>query len=576
MTDQNTLKQSDEVRNQHFMRLKADYEKLLEYQHTHPQSVLFIARTIAENICFHLVEQETSHPPKGLTLHALIGKLIQEKALSSYVLAPLRAIQYYGNLGAHYQDDDQGIPPEYVHACLYSAFGLVSWYFETYWPEGERVIPFPVHAISSHDVHQTEVFRKTQDTAILVLMFLDMVSSTEIRETLGEEAFERLRDTKKDHLRAIIEQEEQGKLVKDLGDGYLAVFSVPGTAVKRALEIQERLHGDSEYQVRIGLDMGQVTQESIAGITHDVFGRHVNRAARIESLGEGGHILTSYPVWDSAKGWLKQDERIAWKRHGSYRLKGIADPQEIYEAYNSEITDPLEHVNGAQVADREALTYCVLCGRHVELPHTFRCRTCGREQICTAYCLHAEQRQCLECASQPAAQQSNLPRDAQKLLDLENPDASFNIRIWTERENTRATTRNMLVAPKREFGQYRLGDTVAAYFESSTDVYVYMFNIGPTGDITHILPNDYTSDNRIKGGRQHTFPDEKAPFEWILQEPAGTETIKVIATKVPVNIDRFLNAQNPTVRNIGIRPKSPESLRPDQWAEASCTLLVQR
>jgi hypothetical protein len=105
-----------------------------------------------------------------------------------------------------------------------------------------------------------------------------------------------------------------------------------------------------------------------------------------------------------------------------------------------------------------------------------------------------------------------------------------------------------------------------------------MINIGPTGDITHILPNKYSSDNHVKGGKQYTFPDEDAPFEWILQKPAGIETIKVIATKIPVDIVQFLQKQLPkvSIRNIVTKPKLAQTLSPDQWAEASCTLLVQK
>jgi hypothetical protein len=136
----------------------------------------------------------------------------------------------------------------------------------------------------------------------------------------------------------------------------------------------------------------------------------------------------------------------------------------------------------------------------------------------------------------------------------------------------------MVTVPKREFGQYTIGESVVLYFQSDIDAYVYMINIGPTGDITHIFPNEYVSDNEVKGGKKQTFPDEEASFEWILQEPAGVETVKAIATKVPVDIEQFLQKQLPKIkiRNIVTRPRLAKTLSPDQWAEASCTLLVQQ
>lgn len=137
---------------------------------------------------------------------------------------------------------------------------------------------------------------------------------------------------------------------------------------------------------------------------------------------------------------------------------------------------------------------------------------------------------------------------------------------------------NIFVVPKREYAQYKIRDRLAVFFQSSVDAYIYIFDIGPTGDITHIFPNEYMSDNHVKGGKRYSLPDEDAPFEWILQEPGGTHIIKVIATKVPVDIGQFIDAQLsiPTSRNIQIIPKAPHRLSPDQWAEASCTILVQK
>jgi hypothetical protein len=270
--------------------------------------------------------------------------------------------------------------------------------------------------------------------------------------------------------------------------------------------------------------------------------------------------------------------QVDWKAHGSYRLKGFADPQAVYEPYNKMLTTPLAVLSGQKVPVTEEVGYCKLCGRVVKLTETFKCRTCGTEGICTAYCLHQAQQQCLECASKASQSITRMPLKAQELLKLHNLQASFTIRIWTERGEKPGSKRNILVVPKKEFGQYNIGDHVTAYFQSATDAYVYIFNIGPTGDVTQIFPNDYTTDNHVKGGKQYTFPDENATFEWILQEPTGVEIIKVIATKVPVGIEAFLAEEfsKPATRDIGVKPRAVKTLSADQWVAASCTLLVQK
>jgi class 3 adenylate cyclase len=91
----------------------------------------------------------------------------------------------------------------------------------------------------------------------------------------------------------------------------MAVFAEPTQAVDRAMAIQREFRDNiqthpklSEISVRIGLHMGQVAVDN--SIQTDIFGRHVNRAARIEAIADGGQIFMTYPVFDSAKGWLAE------------------------------------------------------------------------------------------------------------------------------------------------------------------------------------------------------------------------------------------------------------------------------
>jgi class 3 adenylate cyclase len=289
------------------------------------------------------------------------------------------------------------------------------------------------------DIEDAEKFRRQKETAILVIMFIDMVHSTALREKLGELKFEQIRRQQKQKLMAIIEHENHGKVIKDTGDGLLGVFAMPDIAVRMALQIQEDVRKHPLFKVRIGLDMGQVTQESEQGIVKDVFGRHVNRASRLESLGDEGHILVSYTIWDSAKGWLKHLAHIGWKKHGSYRLKGITEPQIVYEPYDTHITRPLKMLHGDKVNPEEELTYCHLCGRYVMLKETFTCRTCGTAGICTTYCYDASQRQCIECAAQistvPDKIYETAPHLLEKVLPHVQPDFDIFL-VYAQQDKT--------------------------------------------------------------------------------------------------------------------------------------------
>ena len=89
--------------------------------------------------------------------------------------------------------------------------------------------------LNDDDIKDVEAFRRTKETAILVMMFIDVVHSTALREKMGEVQFEQLLHQKKGEVTSIIERENNGKVIKDIGDGLLGVFAMPDIAVRNAL-----------------------------------------------------------------------------------------------------------------------------------------------------------------------------------------------------------------------------------------------------------------------------------------------------------------------------------------------------
>lgn len=199
----------------------------------------------------------------------------------------------------------------------------------------EPPIPFD---LAPNEIASVESFRRLKDTAVLTIMFTDIVGFTELTEQNGERHSNEVRRLHDEVLEAAVTEGAAGLVVKHIGDAVMAVFSEPSTAVERALRIHEglqRLARDrpdvEALEVKIGLDMGQVTVEEKVDV--DVFGRHVNRASRIQGLAGGGQVLMSFTVFDSARGWLTgpANERFRWKSHGRYRLKGVPAPVEVFE-----------------------------------------------------------------------------------------------------------------------------------------------------------------------------------------------------------------------------------------------------
>jgi len=189
-------------------------------------------------------------------------------------------------------------------------------------------------------------------TRLLVVFFDDMKGSTALKETMAatrdEQAFQQLRREHDAILTEIITRDNEGEVVKSTGDGVLALFHRPSTAVERAVEIQDRLHGHPHLSVRIGMDMGEVRVESAGGRITDAFGRHVDWAARAMEMADGGHICVTRSVYTDAYSWITKI-RIAWKDHGLHRLKPGDPPLDICEPYNANIVAPMEQLRGEKV-----------------------------------------------------------------------------------------------------------------------------------------------------------------------------------------------------------------------------------
>ena len=200
----------------------------------------------------------------------------------------------------------------------------------------------PPLELTNLELSNIERYRIQRQTSVLVILFTDIKGFTAIAERRGERHAVELLNAHDQIVVRAIEEGGAGLVVKHIGDSVMAVFAEPSTAVDRALRIQQETaafngaHPDHEtLGIRIGLHMGQVAVENQTRL--DLVGRHVNRASRVEGLADAGQIYLTYPVFDSASGWLhaQAGRDLGWKLHGSYRLKGLGEPVEIYEVVDN-------------------------------------------------------------------------------------------------------------------------------------------------------------------------------------------------------------------------------------------------
>jgi class 3 adenylate cyclase len=95
--------------------------------------------------------------------------------------------------------------------------------------------------------------------------------------------------------------EEDGALVKTIGDAVMAVFRRPVSALKAMLSAQEMLASPASGVAPLILKAGVHTGPCIAVTLNDrldYFGSTVNMAARLEGLSTGNDVIISHALYD--------------------------------------------------------------------------------------------------------------------------------------------------------------------------------------------------------------------------------------------------------------------------------------
>ncbi|MCK4653378.1 MAG: hypothetical protein KAU01_02925, partial [Candidatus Cloacimonetes bacterium] len=95
------------------------------------------------------------------------------------------------------------------------------------------------YSLSDKELSTVDKYRKLRETSVLTIMFTDIKGFTQLTEEKGESFSINIRQTHDSILVPIIEENNEGLIVKHIGDSIMAVFSEPSTAVARAIKIQQ-------------------------------------------------------------------------------------------------------------------------------------------------------------------------------------------------------------------------------------------------------------------------------------------------------------------------------------------------
>jgi len=151
------------------------------------------------------------------------------------------------------------------------------------------------------DLFATEALRAGEQISVgtLTVLFTDLKNSTRLYREIGDAtAFGRVMNHF-DVLKQVI-AEEDGAMVKTIGDAVMAVFRQPAGALRAMLHAQQRLaaspDGVEPLQLKAGLHMGPCIAVTL-NERLDYFGSTVNLAARLEGQSTGDDVIISDAIY---------------------------------------------------------------------------------------------------------------------------------------------------------------------------------------------------------------------------------------------------------------------------------------
>ena len=166
-----------------------------------------------------------------------------------------------------------------------------------------------------------------QTRQLAAIMFTDIVGYTALMGNDEQKAFDLL--NKNRQIQKPIIERCKGRWIKELGDGVMASFNTVSDAITAAIKIQQVCHSSNDFQLRIGIHLGEIVFEQ-----GDVFGDGVNIASRIQAIANPGGIFISESVHNS----ISNKKEFQAKFLKEVKLKNVNKPVKIYEVIADGVT----------------------------------------------------------------------------------------------------------------------------------------------------------------------------------------------------------------------------------------------
>lgn len=184
------------------------------------------------------------------------------------------------------------------------------------------------------DLFASETIQGSQGLSVkeLTFLFTDLKGSTEMYDRIGDLKAFSLVEQHFERLSRVIRQ-NNGAMVKTIGDAVMATFMTPADGVRAALAMLQEIRGFNEEtgSREIVLKVGVHEGASIAVTLNerlDYFGQTVNVAARVQGLADADEIYVTDAVWAQPSVRELLTEFNVSPR--SVRLKGIESEMKVH------------------------------------------------------------------------------------------------------------------------------------------------------------------------------------------------------------------------------------------------------
>lgn len=177
---------------------------------------------------------------------------------------------------------------------------------------------------------------------LAAIMFTDIVGYTSLMGEDEQKAFDTIQENR--HLQQPLIEKFNGRWIKELGDGVLASFQTATDAVFCAIAIQKKAKAENNFQLRIGIHLGEVVFEN-----NDVFGDGVNIASRIQAIAPAGGIYVTESVYSNVSN--KKDIHTSFIKEAS--LKNVKKPVKVYQVINDVNIESAISMLESELANRQ-------------------------------------------------------------------------------------------------------------------------------------------------------------------------------------------------------------------------------